>query len=126
MPREPKLHRMTEGQFETVLPLLKRWSPDAVKIAKSILVDGVSRREAAEQAGVSLTRVGTICVNVAELLPEDLPDGWERVEVWLPPVQARKVREVASKALETARSAPPSTPPKSRRRKAADAQDKQS
>lgn len=92
----PKI-RMTEEEFDKLRPLIGRLSVDSVEIARQVLVFGKTQSEIAKIKNMSKQRVfGLVSrfLSVAQIIPQ----GWEKVEVWLPPEMAKQVREIEIKA----------------------------
>lgn len=88
---------MTPARFDALLPLLGRLSLDTVQIARAVLVDGQTKAEVAKAAGVTRQRVGQ-AVQRVEAAADTAPEGWEKVELWLPPELARHVEQLAIEA----------------------------
>ena len=89
--------KMTAKEFEAIMPRLGRLTLDTIKVARSVLVDGLSLTGAGELHHTSRQRVYAI-VKRFEAAVEEVPRGWKRVEVWLPPELADQVESMATKA----------------------------
>ncbi|MBZ5763800.1 TrfB-related DNA-binding protein (plasmid) [Xanthomonas translucens pv. translucens] len=92
---------MTAAEFEAIQPRLGRLSGDTVKIARRVLVDGKSQAEIAEETGLTRQRVSKMVQRVVAAANEFPPD-WERVDEWMPPELATKVRTLAAEARSNA------------------------
>ncbi|MBN3751626.1 hypothetical protein G3N95_01645 [Paraburkholderia sp. Tr-20389] len=88
---------MSAREFKTLSPRLKRMTLGNVEIARRVLVDGVAQNEAALECGLTAQRVNFI-VKTVLATARDIPQGWQQVEVWLPPELAARVREMERKA----------------------------
>jgi len=67
-------------------------------IARAVLVEGESQSFAAVRFGTTRQRVHGI-VRRVEAAANNVPTGWRKIEMWLPPRVARYVEAVAAKAL---------------------------
>ena len=81
--------RMTEADFEALRPRLGRLALDTVEIARAVLVEGMKPTEAATRYTMTRQRVHGI-VQRFRAAAQEVPTGWRRVEVWLPPALASK------------------------------------
>lgn len=88
---------MTAEEFDALRPRLGRLSLDSFEIARAILVDGLKTTEAANRYGMTRQRVHGI-VQRFRAAAQEVPTGWRRVEVWLPPELAQKVEAMAEQA----------------------------
>lgn len=89
--------KMTADEFDALQPRLGRLTVDTVKIARTVLVDGVRPVDAATQYGTSRQRVNAIIRRFEEATRE-FPTDWRRVDVWLPPELAARVEQMAQEA----------------------------
>ena len=89
--------RMTEADFEALRPRLGRLALDTVEIARAVLVEGMKPTEAATRYTMTRQRVHGI-VQRFRAAAQEVPTGWRRVEVWLPPTLASQVEAIADKA----------------------------
>jgi hypothetical protein len=62
-------------------------------------LDGVPQSEIVKESGLTKQRVSGL-INRVLAVAKDIPQGWERVDVWLPPALAAQVREVAKEARD--------------------------
>lgn len=90
---------MTASEFEALRPLIGRLSLDTVEIARAVLVDGIRPTDAANRYGITRQRVHGI-VQRFRAAAQEVPTGWRRVEVWLPPELAVQVEAMAERARE--------------------------
>lgn len=90
----PAAPRLTAEQFEALRPLLGRLALDTAAVARAVRVEGVKPSEAAERYGMSRQRVNGILTRF-EAAVAQVPTGWRRVEVWLPPDLAAQVEALA-------------------------------
>jgi hypothetical protein len=95
MAREKR--RMTQADFDAVLPLLKNVSKDRCEAAKSALVDGETLAVVAARHGCSRQAINnTVNTANAGVL---LPPGWEQVTLIAPRSLVEKFRsEIAAAA----------------------------
>lgn len=89
--------KMTPEEFEAIMPRLGRLTLDTIKVARSVLVDGLAPTAAGDLHGVSRQRVHAIVKRFSEAV-EQIPRGWKRIEVWLPPELADQVQSMATQA----------------------------
>ena len=94
---------MTADEFELFRPRLSRLAPYTLQCVREVLVDGDSQAEVARRYGFSRQRVN---LAVARVLAETngVPASWKRVDVWLPPAEAVRVREIATEARRELKS----------------------
>lgn len=92
---------MTAEDFEALRPHLGRLTLDTVEIARRVLVDGETQTAVAQDTGLTKQRVSGM-VNRVRAVADEVPAGWERVETWLPPELAEKVRQMAADAKAAA------------------------
>ncbi len=90
---------MSADEFDALRPLLGRLALDTVDIARAVLVEGMKPAEAAARHNISRQRVHGI-VKRFRAAAQEVPTGWRRIEVWLPPALAAQVEAVAYKARE--------------------------
>lgn len=90
---------MTADEFEALRPRLGRLALDTVDIAREVLVEGMRPTEAAVRHNMSRQRVHGI-VQRFRAAAQEVPTGWRRVEVWLPPELAVEVEAMARRARE--------------------------
>lgn len=88
---------ITAEQFEDARPRLGRLSLDTLTIAREVLVDGESQTDVARKHGITRQRVHGMVSRVLAAINE-IPKGWVRLEVWLPPELADKVQGMVEKA----------------------------
>jgi predicted DNA-binding protein (UPF0251 family) len=88
---------MTAEEFEALRPRLGRLAIDTIEIARAVLVDGMKTTEAANRHGMTRQRVHGI-VQRFRAAAQDVPTGWRRIEVWLPPELAEQVEAMADQA----------------------------
>jgi hypothetical protein len=89
---------MSSSEFDALQPRLHRLAPETIAIARAVLVDGESQSFAAERFGTTRQRVHGIVQRV-EASANNVPAGWRKLELWLPPKVAGYVQAVAAKAL---------------------------
>ncbi len=88
---------MTAEEFDALRPRLGRLALDSFEIARAVLVDGMKTTEAANRYGMTRQRVHGI-VQRFRAAAQEVPTGWRRVEIWLPPELAQKVEAMAEQA----------------------------
>jgi len=88
---------MTPARFDALLPFLGRLSLDTVAVARSVLVEGKGKAEVAKETGLSRQRVGQAVLRV-QAADEKAPEGWQRIEIWLPPELVQQVEDMADAA----------------------------
>lgn len=88
---------MTAAEFDALRPELGRLTVDTVDIARRVLVDGEKQTAVAKAHGLTKQRVGSMVSRVLAAA-NGVPAGWEKVETWLPPELAAKVRKMADDA----------------------------
>lgn len=87
----------TAEEFDALRPLVGRLALDTVEIARAVLVDGMKTSEAASRYGMTRQRVHGI-VQRFRAAAQEVPTGWRRIEIWLPPELATQVEAMAEKA----------------------------
>lgn len=94
--------RITARQFdENALQLPRRMKAENIRLARRVLVDGLSIPEAAKETGVTYQNgqavVSRVRAFMARSLPEDqvLNEPWERVSLFAPPSLAKEIRATA-------------------------------
>ncbi|QHQ29929.1 transcriptional regulator KorA (plasmid) [Xanthomonas albilineans] len=92
---------MTAAEFESIQPRLGRLTVDTVQIARRVLVEGKSQAQIAEETGLTRQRISKMVQRVMSAANEFPPD-WERVDEWMPPELAMRVRALAAEARTTA------------------------
>ena len=92
---------MSAEEFDALLPRLGRLSLDTVRIARAVVVDGHRPADVARTHGMTRQRVNGI-LRRFQHAEREVPKGWRRVEVWLPPDLAQRVEEMARDARATA------------------------
>ncbi|CAM2164655.1 putative transcriptional repressor protein trfb [Burkholderia latens] len=99
------MQKMTAKEFARLLPKLgtRNFSNEAIEIARRVLVDGEAQSHVARDSGVSRQRISSIVQRVTAA-GHAVPSTWERVEVWLPPEVAERVRREAAELLEASRA----------------------
>ena len=90
--------RMTQAEFDVLRPSLGRMALDTIDVARLVLVDGMTQAEVATSHKMSRQCVHGILQRFAAAA-QNVPTGWRRVEVWLPPELADQVEEMAQSAL---------------------------
>lgn len=88
---------LTEQEFNDARPRLGRLSLDTLTIAREVLVEGTPQVEVARKHGLSRQRVHGMVTRVQAAINE-IPQGWVRLEIWLPPELVTKVEDMAEKA----------------------------
>lgn len=88
---------MTAEEFEALRPRLGRLALDTIEIARAVLVGGMKPTAAATRYNMSRQRVHGI-IGRFRAAAQQVPTGWRRVEVWLPPKLAAKVEAMAEQA----------------------------
>jgi hypothetical protein len=90
--------QISPADFETLRPRLSgRLAEATIDIARAVLVDGHSQSSVAVARGLTRQRVSTM-VKQVWAIADEIPKGWERVDVWLPPKLAARVRQMAEDA----------------------------
>ena len=88
---------MTPLEFDLLRPQLGRLTLDTIDIARAVMVEGLGTTEAAKRFGMSRQRIHGIVARFRAAAVE-VPTGWRRVEVWLPPQLATQVEDMAAQA----------------------------
>ena len=88
---------MSLEDFESLRPQLGRLTLDTIDIARAVMVEGLGTTEAAKRYGMTRQRIHGI-VQRFRAAAVEVPTGWRRVEVWLPPQLASQVEEMAENA----------------------------
>lgn len=88
---------LTAQEFDALRPRLSRLALNTVAIARVVLVDGMTPSEAAHRHSMTRQRVHGI-VQRFRAAAQEVPTGWRRVEVWLPPEVAIQVEAMEQKA----------------------------
>lgn len=100
--------QLTENQWQSLLPWLKRIKPRPLAAARAVLVEGKSFRVAGEEAGLAYQQVHTVVKRIlgwqqrvrtnTVAAPGPLPEGWVTACFDLPKDQLPAARK-AIKAL---------------------------
>ncbi len=88
---------LTEQEFNDARPRLGRLSLDTLTIARAVLVEGKTQTDVARENNLSRQRVHGM-VSRVQVAINNIPMGWVRLEIWLPPELADKVKDMAEKA----------------------------
>ncbi|EMM4514142.1 hypothetical protein WAQ86_004772 [Salmonella enterica] len=93
--------QMTPLEFEIAREKLQHSgiSAETFDIAREVLVDGLPQVRVAKEHGLTRQRINSMVKRVT-LAFSDIPQDWERVEIWLPPELAQKVRDMAQSARD--------------------------
>ncbi len=94
---EPK---MTAQEFEASRPHFWRLTEDTIEMARLVLVEGHSQSDVARKYELTRQRV-SLAVKQVLTAVEEIPNGWVKLEIWLPPAMASKVRDMAQKARQS-------------------------
>ena len=89
---------MSSSEFDALQPRLYRLAPETIAIARAVLVEGESQSFVAERFNTTRQRVHGIVQRV-EAAANNVPAGWRKLELWLPPKVARCIEALAAKAL---------------------------
>jgi transposase len=90
-------HRLTESHFTRVMEQMPRVSPRNRQLAYRVLVEGESRSEVANEAGISLSTMDKL---LARIRSRAIPEGWRMVTVVLPEECAEGVERMEEAAFE--------------------------
>jgi len=93
--------KMTPQEFEAARLRFGRLADDTIEMARQVLVEGQSQTDVARQYGLTRQRVNLAIKQVLTVI-DDIPKGWVKLEVWLPPTLASKVRNMAEDARKDA------------------------
>lgn len=95
--------RVSEFQFNAVVPHLSGLAPHRIENARKVMVDGVLLKDIAEQENISPNAISKLVRQVWETMerenivvadaPELIPPGWERVTLIAPSEYIAKVRD---------------------------------
>lgn len=88
---------LTAQEFDALRPRLGRLALNTIEIARAVLVEGMTQTEAANHHSMTRQRVYGI-VQRFRAAAQEVPTGWRRVEVWLPPEVAVQVEAMEKKA----------------------------
>ena len=94
--------KMTAKEFDELRPRLGRLSLDTVDLAREVLVNGKTQSNVAREYGLSRQRVNGMVSRVIAAANE-IPLGWKRVDVWLPPDLAEEVQKMEANAKAATR-----------------------
>jgi hypothetical protein len=98
--------RLTAKQFDVLKPRLGNVSESRVIAARRVLVDGIGVTEAGAEVGLPKQRVNDIVDRVLRV-KNDISADWVRVNVWLPPAEAEKARQLYEKCKTAAAASAP-------------------
>ena len=90
--------KMTAAAFDRARPRLQQFTNTTVEIARVVLVGGLGTSAAAARFHTSRQRVHGIVHRVQAAI-QKVPSHWKRVEVWLPPTLAARVKRIARQTL---------------------------
>ena len=96
--------KLSQKEYDEAIRAYPTLQEKARKITKMALVDQAPYEEIAEKFGVSVQRVANVAKKVYQVALSQwgIPDTWEKVEVFLPPTQAKITREMAMEFLRAA------------------------
>ena len=87
---------MTAQEFEASRPQFWRLTEDTIEMARLVLVEGHSQSDVARKYELTRQRV-SLAVKQVLTAVEEIPNGWVKLEIWLPPAMASKVRDMAQR-----------------------------
>jgi len=87
---------MTAQEFDALKPRLRRMTVKTIQLARDVLVSGMGFAEAGGKVGVSRQRVEAL-VNRVLAVRDETPADWVKVDIWLPPEEADKLRQVEAR-----------------------------
>jgi len=95
------LRKLNKKEYEAAIEAYPSLQDKARQIAKMALVEQVPFEEIAVKYDVTIQRVAKVAKKVYEvaLSLNGIPETWEKVEVYLPPAQAKITREMAMEYL---------------------------
>lgn len=88
--------KMSAHEFAAACPRLAHLSVRSVELARKVLVEGQRQVDVADEAGISKQSLSGIIRRVRQAI-DSVPDGWVKVEVWLPAEKAKEVEDMADK-----------------------------
>lgn len=88
---------MTAKEFEALRPRLGCLALETIEIARAVLVDGMKTTEAANRHHMNCPRVNG-AVQRFRAAAHEVPTGWRRFEVWLPPELAQQDEAMTEQA----------------------------
>jgi len=91
--------KMTPQEFEAARPHFGRLTDDTIEMARLILVEGQSQTDVARQYELTRWRV-SLAVKQVLTVVDNIPKGWVKLEIWLPPTMASKVRDMVEKVKQ--------------------------
>jgi len=91
--------KMTPQEFEAARPGFGRQTDDTIEMVRLVLVEGQSQTDVARQYGLTRQRV-SLAVKQILTVADNIPKGWVKLEIWLPPALANKVRDMEQKARQ--------------------------
>ncbi len=91
--------KMTQAEFDALRPNLGRMALDSIDIARMVLLEGMTQAEVATTHNMSRQRVFGILERFQKAA-QAIPQGWRKVEVWLPPDLANEVEIMARVARD--------------------------
>ncbi len=96
---------LTVEEFDVLRPHLGRTGEKNLIAVRRVLVDGMRQKDIAAELGLTKEAVSAMVARVwrAHLAYGTRPDGWEKVEVVLPPEMAQVVHEMAKIARTKAK-----------------------
>jgi hypothetical protein len=97
--------RLTEGEFATIRPHLKSFADKNVEALHQVMVGGRQQKDIARELDMTPEAVSAMVKRAWDKHVELglRPDGWEVVNVALPPELARHVRAMASEEMAKVR-----------------------
>mgnify|MGYP003362304301 CR=1 FL=1 len=84
---------MTNAEFSALASKMTRMEPESLEIARAVLVHGRPQKDVAQEYNLTKQRLSQIMRRMM-LARADVPAGWMKVEVWLPPSAAREVKAI--------------------------------
>lgn len=99
--------RLTAAEFDVILPHLQRrhFEEKNISAIRRVLVDGVMQKDIVAELGLTKEAVSSLISRAwkSHLEHGELPPGWRRVEVALPPEYADVVEGLADMARKRAK-----------------------
>lgn len=91
-------HAVSPENFDAVISLMYRMTERNKEACRAVVVDGRAQIDVAREYGMSKQQLNAVVARFNSKLQDTPPEGWQRVDMYLPPEYVAKVRELEARA----------------------------